>query len=108
MASRRNICGMERNRPMPTSTSRLAYGDCYDLLDKAVEDAKGMRVRFSTFAGAQAFRMRMYAARSVDREDNKGIYPKDHPMHGRSPYDVLLMSVRRVSYDSPEDDSTWI
>ena len=92
---------------MSTSTSRLSYGDCFDLLDRACADAKGMRVKCSTFAAAQAFRMRMYAARQIDREDNKQVYSKDHPMYGRPPYDVLRITIRRV-YDSPEDDSSWL
>ena len=52
--------------------------------------------------------MRMYAARQIDREDNKQVYTKDHPMYGRSPYDVLRITIRRVSYDSPDDDSSWL
>ncbi len=97
---------------MSTSTSRLSYGDCFDLLDRACADAKGMRVKFSTFAAAQAFRMRMYGARQIDREDNKQVYSKDHPMHGRSPYDVLRMTVQRASYERDTngyvDDSSWL
>jgi hypothetical protein len=87
---------------MVTSTSRLAYSDCFDLMDKALADPKGIKVKFSTGEDAWHFRIRLHTARKIDRLDNKDIYEPGQPMHGRSVYDQLTMRIRKSS------DHAWL
>lgn len=83
---------------MSTSTSRLSYSDCFELMDRALEDPRGVRVKFPDEGGANYFRLRLHSARKIDRQDNCEIYPKDHPMYGQSPYDQLIA---RKRYEAP-------
>lgn len=86
---------------MTTSTSRLAYDDIFQLLERAFEDPKGVRVEFSdrdseneNRGEAIQFRIRIHTARQIDRADNRRLHPPEHPLHGRSCYDILRASIR--------------
>jgi hypothetical protein len=81
---------------MVTSTSRLAFADCYDLLDKALEAPDGIRFAVSDIGLANQFRVRLHTARRINREDNKDTYDKDHPLYGRSIYDTLVVRIREI------------
>ena len=83
---------------MSLSNTRSLYHDCFRVLDRALE--KDLRVKFDDRDIAMNFRFRIYKARSIDREDNKSVYPPDHPSYGLSPYDAL--NVRIV-----EEDEHW-
>jgi hypothetical protein len=83
---------------MVTSTSRLAYSDCFDLMDKAIADPKGIKVRFARQEDAWHFRIRLHTARKIDRIDNKEVYDHGHHMHGRSVYDQLTMRIRKADH----------
>lgn len=87
---------------MVTSTSRLAYGDCFDLMDKAIADPKGIKIKFAKGEDAWHFRIRLHTARKIDRVDNRVLYPETHAMHGRSPYDPLTMRIRSMA------DCVWL
>jgi hypothetical protein len=87
---------------MVTSTSRLAYSDCFDLMDKAIADPKGIKVKFSTGEDAWHFRIRLHTARKIDRIDNKDVYEERHPLYGRSVYDQLTMRIRKAA------DCAWL
>ena len=78
---------------MSLSTSRHAYLDCFALLDRALEDPRGIRAEVPSLANAIRLRLRIHQARSIDRSDNAKTYDPDHPLHGRSPYDVLTCRV---------------
>lgn len=84
---------------MVTSTSRLAYDDCFALMDQALEDDKGIRIRFVDQGSAMSLRLRIHAARVIDRNDNIEIYEADHPLHGKSVYDRLKASIRAIDGD---------
>jgi hypothetical protein len=84
---------------MVTSTSRLAYGDCFDLMDKAIADPKGIKIKFAKQEDAWHFRIRLHTARKIDRLDNQITYPETHAMHGKSPYDALTMRIRNQKGD---------
>jgi len=81
---------------MAINLSRLAYGDCYDLLEKAISSdyPTGLRVKFANRNEAIHFRQRLHNARYVDRLDNTKVYPDTHPMYGRSVYDIVNIRVR--------------
>ena len=82
---------------MTAPTTRLSYGDAYDALDRAKDDAKGIRLRFDDFAAAATFRSRLHYARQVDRRDNIEIYDSSDPLHGRSVYDPLVVRIKQDS-----------
>lgn len=82
---------------MPTSPSRLAYSDCFDLMDLASEDPRGKRTQVRNKGEGYQLRVRLHTARNIDRKDNLGTYAEDHPMHGRSSYDNLTITVRHDS-----------
>lgn len=78
---------------MPTPTSRLAYSDCYDLMDAALADEIGVRIPFKSRGDAMQARVRLHSARMIDREENMKIYERDHPLYGRSTYDRLIVQI---------------
>lgn len=82
---------------MPASRSRLAYGDCETFLDEALADAEGARLEFPNYGQAHYFMMRCHTFRAIARDDNKEIHKEDrnHPLYGRSDYDVLRLSVKK-------------
>jgi len=86
---------------MATSTSRLAYADCHDQMDRALADGKGIRITFTgrsddeAFGLAYRFRLRCHSARKMDRKANQAIYASDEPLYGVSVYDKLVLRVVR-------------
>ncbi len=79
---------------MTVSTSKLAYDDCYQMLDRALETPNGIRVPLKSSQEAVHYRTRLHMARKLDRIENIGIYPPDDPMHGRSEYDKLITKIK--------------
>lgn len=79
---------------MVTSSSRLAFSDCYELMEKAISDPKGIKIKFARDEDAWHFRVRLHTARRIDRTDNMKLFPEDHMMHGKSPYDTLVMRIK--------------
>ena len=79
---------------MATSTSRLAYNDCFDVLDEALANKKGIRVEVPDWNTGNYYRLRLHSARAIDRKDNKETYPDDHKLYGRSIYDQLVVRLR--------------
>jgi hypothetical protein len=87
---------------MVASNSRFSYSDCFELMDKAMADQKGIRIKFATREEAWHFRIRLHTARRIDRTDNMETYAIGHPMHGKSAYDPLTMRIRERS------DGIWL
>jgi len=83
---------------MAINVSRLAYQDCYDLMEKAISDEypTGLRIKFASHNEAIHFRQRIHNARHVDRMENAQTYPDTHPLHGRSVYDILNCRIREL------------
>ena len=79
---------------MATSTSRLSFSDCYDILDRALATPRGLRLSFPVEGDARHFRTRLHAARSLHRRDNAATYPEGDPKHGSSEYDPLTVKLR--------------
>jgi hypothetical protein len=82
---------------VPMSTSRLAYEDVFECYERALKDEFGIRIRFETEGDAMHFRSRLNTARSIDRRDNREIYPREHPMYGVSPYDRIACRLRAIN-----------
>jgi hypothetical protein len=79
------------------SNSRTAYSDCFDLYDRALGTDRGVRYICEFENQAVHFRSRMNKARELDRKINREIYhdQTDHPLFGRSEYDIFTVKVRR-------------
>jgi hypothetical protein len=82
---------------MAVSTSRLAFSDCFDLLEKAINDSKGIRIKFASYDDAFNFRLRIHKARQIDRQDNMESYPEGHQLYGRSVYDTISCKIRQFN-----------
>lgn len=84
---------------MPTSTSRLSYDDCFSFFDQAIADPIGIAVAFEFSGDARQFRLRMNAARALDREENALTYAgnPEHPLFGRSQYDGFQLKLRQAN-----------
>lgn len=81
---------------MGYSTNITAYPDIRKALDQALESPKGMRLSFEDSRAATTFCGRVHSFRFKDRKENTKIYAEpDHPMHGRSVYDPLM--IKRVN-----------
>jgi len=88
---------------MALSNSILAYNDCREFLERAVEDPKGARLPFGSSRNAEYWRMRCNQFRSLDREQNKRIYEPGHKMWGVSEYDTLTLTIRYSA-----DNLCWV
>lgn len=84
---------------MPTSNSRLAFEDCFEILDIASEDNNGARVQVPAHSDAMQLRTRLHVARRIDRDENAKTYDKDHPLHGKSIYDRLVVRLKTLGDD---------
>lgn len=84
---------------MTVSTSLLAYLDCTELMDQALADDKGARLKVKDIDEASHQRMRVHYARKLHRDENAKTYDAGHPMHGRSEYDKLTCRIRNVNND---------
>ncbi len=82
---------------MVASTSRLSYKDCFELMDRALADDRGIRVKFLSGGDAWSFRLRLNAARVIDRKENVSTYDEEHPMYGVSIYDRLISKIRKIN-----------
>jgi hypothetical protein len=78
---------------MPYPSSPLSYGDVKELLDKALDAERGIKLIFDKHGYAINMRQRASRFRAMDRESNKKVYPEGHPMHGRSAYDTLAFRI---------------
>jgi hypothetical protein len=81
---------------MPLPNTRLAYLDCYEIFDKALEDTRGVRVKVKDRNEAIRLRMRLQYARRLQRDENCATYEPGDPMFGRSIYDTLMVKLREV------------
>lgn len=79
---------------MSLPKSRHAYNDCYEALDHALADEKGVRIAVANYDAALMLRMRLHQARQLHRKDNELAYEEGHAMHGASPYDELVVRIR--------------
>ena len=83
---------------MSLSNSRLSYTDCFDLLDRALDESRGLRIEVPDLNAANYLRMRIHHARQIDRNENKITYADpDAPLHGRSPYDILVVRIEATN-----------
>lgn len=78
---------------MSWNKSPLAFDDCKETFEQALESPRGIRVIYESRSRAINERSRFNYCRKLNRAANKDIYPEDHYMHGRSPYDTLVLRI---------------
>lgn len=76
---------------MGFSEKIAAYPDVEALFDRALASERGLVLTFSTEAEATLNAGRMNAYRVRLRRENAKTYPADHPLHGTSPYEGLMV-----------------
>lgn len=81
---------------MSLSNSRHSYTDCYEVLERALEDPAGIRMRIKDLASAETFRARLHYARKLKQKDTERIYEPDSPLHGITPYDALVCRIKTI------------
>jgi hypothetical protein len=72
-------------------------------MEQAINDAKGIRIKFATHGDAWHFRLRLNTARKIDRLENKEVYAQGDAMYGRSVYDGLTARIQML-----KDDTCWL
>lgn len=81
---------------MSFNKSPLAFDDVRKIFDAALEAPKGVKIKLPSPAAAIHMRARMHHFRSkIDRQNNYDIYPPEHPMHGNSVYDRLVVKLNK-------------
>lgn len=81
---------------MSYPTSHMAYLDCFEVMDRALADGQGVRLRMADRTAAEYQRTRINYARKLNRKQNEKIYPDpEHPLHGASPYDKLVCRIKQ-------------
>jgi hypothetical protein len=81
---------------MTFPTHRVSYQVEYDILDKALGQELGARIRMPSLEAATHLRARVHQARKIDREENRDAYDEGHPMHGQSIYDKIVCRLKQV------------
>lgn len=79
---------------MVTSSSKLSYEDCFEILDRALASSKGIKLSVESESAGYHLRNRINYARSADRKANAETYDPGHPLHGCSTYDTLTIKLR--------------
>lgn len=93
---------------MSYNTSITSYPDIRGAADKALASEKGVRLRFPDERTALTFKGRFHSFRYQDRKENMKIYTDpDHPMHGRSAYDPLMIKTLPTLDPPPSDGLAW-
>ena len=85
---------------MTTPRTRQAYFALYEILDRALESSSGIRMTVESYNAGVNLRMRLHAARQIDRETNAKIHEPGMPLHWASIYDVV--QVRPEAIDGPD------
>jgi hypothetical protein len=76
---------------MSLPTSRHAYNDCFELFDRALASARGVRTSFPSEGTAKNMIVRLHYARNLLRRESREIYPEGDPSYGTSPYDHFVI-----------------
>lgn len=88
---------------MTVSTSKAAYEDCYDIFDRALASANGIRVEANDKGSAHHLCTRLNYSRILSRKESREIHEFGTPGFGISAYDNLV--IRQPKF---EDDRWWV
>lgn len=81
---------------MSLPTSKNAYLDCIEYLDRAMSETKGARVKVASHDIGIRLRMRMHQLRSILRRDSTLIYEPGDPGYDITAYDPLTITIENV------------
>lgn len=84
---------------MTLPDSLLAFSDCVDIFERAMDDGRGCRVRCKDWDAASYLRLRLHKARALDRRKNQLAYEPGHQLHGASPFDEYVVRIKEVRYE---------
>lgn len=91
---------------MSYNKSPLAFDDIAEAFERALASPKGIRIPCTSRGAAINLRSRFNYMRKVNRIDNRRTYPPDHPMHGHSIYDKLILRI--PPRESPDGATLYI
>lgn len=91
---------------MSFNRSPFAFGDLRDLFQKAMETPKGLRIIQENRGRAIRLSMRLNYLRKMNRKENALTFPVDHPLHMRSEWDKLEISVPKKG--TPDEHCVYI
>lgn len=91
---------------MNWNKSPLAFGDVRDAFERALNAERGIKITCASHGEAIILRSRFNYYRKLDRADNRNTYPEDHPLHGSSAYDRLVLRVPPKG--APDDTAVFI
>lgn len=77
---------------MSLPQSLKVYDDVRIVLDQMLEHTGG-KIPCGSHKEATALRAKFNYFRVLDRRFNAQIYPPDHPMNGKSPYDCFMFRI---------------
>ena len=79
---------------MSLPNTLLHYEAELDVLDRAKDNPKGIRIEFPTYEEARLFRFRIHHARALCRVKNCEIYTKGDALYNASVYDNLTCRIK--------------
>ena len=82
---------------MTLPTTLLAYQDCQELLDRALADDHGIRMKVDNYDAATHERSRIHYCRKLVREENCTIYEPGDPMYAKSVYDCVVVRIKNIA-----------
>jgi hypothetical protein len=78
---------------MSYNKSPLAFDDIAEAFERALAAPKGIRIPCASRGAAINLRSRFNYLRKINRTENRTVYGPEHPMHGRSIYDKLILRI---------------
>jgi hypothetical protein len=85
---------------MSFNKSEMAFDDLRPHLDRALGSERGIKIICENYAQAIVLRARFNYYRKLDRQSNSKTYPEDHPLHGHSIYDRIVLRVPKKGADN--------
>lgn len=82
---------------MTLSSAIDAFADCHRVMTQALDDTRGVRVKFATYEKAAYFENRCSRLRILDRRDSRRTIGEDQPGYDCSEFDRLIIRKPRQS-----------
>lgn len=92
---------------MPKEIERNAVAP-HDLMERALQSPKGIRVFFPRLESAVSMRNRMTSLCVRERKKSTRTYPLDHPLYNTSPYDSLAIVIKPGTMSTQEEVTTLL
>jgi hypothetical protein len=83
-----------------------AFEDAIETFERALNSPHGIRIVCGSRGEAVRLRARFHYWRTLDREQNKKVFPADDPRHGVCVYDRFELRIPRKG--QPDENSLYI